>query len=288
MIKQFHPESTMHGVTAAILLKIIFWPFAIYLAYCIALYFLQRQILFPIRLMEAPPAPVVSSPGIEKHMLHMPFGQVEAWFIPPQGNQMRPAPAVIFAHGNGELIDFWPPFFLPLAKLGVGILLVEYPGYGRSAGRPSQETIRQTFAEAHGWLTSRADVAPGNIILMGRSLGGGAVCSIAASHESRAMILMSSFTGVRAFTSKYLLPPFFIRDPFDNLAVVATYAHPLLVIHGRNDQVVPYAHGRRLHQAAPNSEMITYESDHNDCPPDDGIFWRDVEQFLRKNHLLSD
>ncbi|MFZ5572966.1 MAG: alpha/beta hydrolase [Thermodesulfobacteriota bacterium] len=270
------------------LMKIIFWTSVLYLTYCFAVYFLQRQILFPIRMLEKPPAPVLSG-GIEQRKLSMPFGTVEAWFMPAEGNRTGPpAPAVLFAHGNGELIDYWPAFFTPLTQIGVGVLLVEYPGYGRSEGTPSQETIRETFAVAHEWLLSRPDVDRNRIILMGRSLGGGAVCSIAGSHDSCAMILMSAFTGVRAYTSKYLLPPFCIRDPFDNLTAVSKYSHPLLVVHGRNDQVVPYSHGRRLHQAAITAELITYESDHNDCPPDARIFWRDVEKFLYRHDILPD
>jgi hypothetical protein len=267
------------------LIKILVGAVCIYAAYCALLFFAQRQVLFPRYMIPTPAALDLKAMGIEPLWLETSFGRVEAWYLPPKPAG-KPSPAVIFGHGNGELIDYWPNELRRFAAMGVGLLLVEYPGYGRSAGSPSQAGISETFTLAYDVLAARKDVDPGRILLFGRSLGGGAVCDLALRRPSAALILMSAFTSVSAFAVRYLAPAFMIRDPFDNLAAVRQYPGPVLVVHGSFDEVVPFSHGRELHAAARNGKMIVYEAGHNDCPPDWEVFWRDVEGFLRAAGVL--
>ncbi|MBE9545441.1 MAG: alpha/beta hydrolase [Proteobacteria bacterium] len=270
------------------LLKYILWPVILYLAYCGFLFLLQRQIMFPRYQI---PQPAQSEPkigGLEKIWLAIDGGTVEAWFLPPLDPQMKtPAPAVIFGHGNGELIDFWPQELERFTRLGIAVLLVEYPGYGRSAGKPSEKSITRTFVAAYDTLTSRQDIDPARIIFFGRSMGGGAVCALARHRPSATLILMSTFTSAKSLAKKFLLPPFLVRDPFDNLAVVKNYPDPVLIIHGRHDSIIPFSHGKALHEAAQQGEMIAYNAGHNDCPPDWNVFWQDVEGFLLENNIIA-
>jgi hypothetical protein len=256
----------------------------IYAAYCALLFFVQRQVLFPRYMIPTPPPPHFQAQRIEPWWLETSFGKVEAWYLPPAAAE-KPAPAVIFGHGNGELIDYWPNELGRFSEMGIGLLLVEYPGYGRSAGSPSQGSIAETFTLAYDRLAARADVDPSRIVLFGRSLGGGALCDLALKRPSAALILMSCFKSVSAFAVRYLAPAFLIRDPFDNLSAVRQYKGPVLVIHGNSDEVVPFGHGQALHTAAQNGKMIVYEAGHNDCPPDWAVFWRDIEEFLRANGI---
>ena len=253
----------------------------IYVGYCCFLFLMQRQMMFPRGLIPTPPDSAQKIPGLERIWLDTGFGKVETWFLAPAFDTFRdPAPAVIFAHGNGELIDFWPDELKTFTKFGMGLLLVEYPGYGRSAGKPSQESITQIFIAAYDMLAKRKDTDPSRIVLFGRSLGGGAVCALAAKRPSKALILMSAFTSVRSFAIRYLVPKFLVRDPFENLAMVQNYKGPVLILHGKQDNIIPYSHGLKLHQAAPHSKFISYDAGHNDCPPDWRIFWKDIESFL--------
>jgi fermentation-respiration switch protein FrsA (DUF1100 family) len=270
------------------ILKTISWLILLYAGYCGFLFIMQRQILFPRNII---PKHLQTDPniaGLEKIRLNVGFGEVEAWFIPPAaGRSAAPAPAVIFGHGNGELIDFWPESLGGFARLGIALLLVEYPGYGASAGSPSQDSITQIFVAAYDDLASRKDIDPGRIVFFGRSLGGGAVCALARKRPAAALILMSTFTGVSAFAKRYLVPAFIVRDPFDNLAVLNSYPGPVLIIHGRYDEVIPFSHGTRLYKAAKNSKMISYDAGHNDCPPDWTIFWNDVANFLHGTGIIN-
>jgi len=270
-----------------IMLKIVTGSLFIYLAYCGLLFLMQRQIMFPRGLIEVPQEnPDI--PGLEQIWVDTGFGKIETWFLAPSGNRgSEPVPAVIFAHGNGELIDFWPQDLKNFNRIGIGVLLVEYPGYGRSEGSPSQASVAETFLAAYDALVARPDVDASRIILFGRSLGGGAVCLLAAQRPSAALILMSAFTSARSFATKYLAPKFLVRDPFDNLMAVKAYPGPVLVMHGKFDEVVPYRHGVSLHQAARHGKLITYQSGHNDCPPIWDVFWQDVESFLREIGVLQ-
>ncbi|WP_245795234.1 alpha/beta hydrolase [Desulfacinum infernum] len=210
------------------------------------------------------------------------FGRVEAWFLPsrrpgPDGK----SPLIVYAHGNGEVIDIWPSVLEPLAHRGLSVLLVEYPGYGRSEGKPSQKSITESFVAAYDRVAGRPDVDSERIFLWGRSIGGGAVCALAAQRPSAGLLLMSTFTSLRPFARRYLAPSFLVRDPFDNLDVVRRYPNPVLVVHGRNDTVIPYRHGVDLARNAPNARLITYDCDHNDCPPRWPPFFRILEDFVR-------
>jgi len=270
------------------LMKYISWLLLLYIGYCGLLYFFQRQILFPRRLVPQTLKSDQPVAGLQKRWLNTEFGKVEAWFLPPaSGLPAGPAPAVIFGHGNGETIDFWPENLEGFTRLGIALLLVEYPGYGSSAGSPSQDSIAQTFVAAYDDLVARKDVDPFRIILFGRSLGGGAVCALAQRRSSAALILMSTFTSVRSFAKQFLLPSFLVRDPFDNLSVIQKYPGPVLILHGRHDEVIPFTHGQKLHKTAQNGKMIAYEAGHNDCPPDWKVFWRDVEDFLHDIDLIQ-
>lgn len=266
-------------------LKLLGVGLALYAGYCALLFLIQRQVVFPRHLIATP---LGGSPpvGVERVALPLAAGEVEAWYIVAAPNA-RPGPAIVFGHGNGELIDDWAGPWQPLARRGIGVLLVEYPGYGRSRGRPSQASVTRAFVAAHDWLASRPEVDRTRIVGVGRSLGGGAVCQLAQRRPLAALVLMSTFTSARALAGRFLAPGFLVRDPFDNLAVVRRFDGPVLVVHGRHDDIIPPAHGERLAAAAAQGRRITYACRHNDCPPDWDRFVQELHTFLRAAGMMS-
>ncbi len=256
-----------------------------YVAWCGFLFLMQRQMMFPRHMVERPSGIEYGKISIEKIWIATGRKKVEAWFLPPVSGKGK-RPVVIFGHGNAELIDFWPQSLEPFTRLGIGVLLVEFPGYGRSGGSPSQNSITDTFVAAYDRIKNHDDVDPGKIILFGRSIGGGGICALSKKRPSAAMILMSCFTGTKSFAGKYFVPSFLVRDPFDNESAVRSYENPVLVIHGKYDEIIPWSHGNALHRAASQSSFVTYGSGHNDCPPDWNIFWRDMKTFLDGTGLI--
>jgi hypothetical protein len=259
-----------------------------YAAYCTLVFAFQRQIIFPRSQIGYAPVALPDNLPIEKIWLTIPGASVETWFIPPPGSPANgPRPALIFAHGNAERIDLCTGELMPFTALGIGVLLVEYPGYGQSSGTPSQKSITAAFLAAYDMLTARRDVDPSKIVFYGRSLGGGAVCALAAERPAAALILASTFTGIRAMASRYLVPGFMVRDPFDNLMVVRNFGGPVLIIHGRRDDIIPFHHGATLQKAARRATLLAYDCGHNDCPPDAERFWRDIATFLRAAGIIA-
>lgn len=258
--------------------------YAIYVAYFFAV---QRSILFPRHLIAGSdrPAPVVA--GLDRFWLNTSRSKAEAWYLPPTtASATGPAPLMIITHGNAERIDDWVAPVASLRRMGVGVLLVEYPGYGRSQGFPSQPTITETLVAAYDRIIRHPQVDPNAIVLFGRSVGGGAAAALAMERPSAALILFSSFTSVRALAASYGLPGFAVRDPFDVLAVVRSYPNPVLVLHGRHDRTIPYSHGVALHAAAANGALISYECGHNDCIRDWESFWEELRPFLTRAGVL--
>lgn len=270
------------------LAKFASWTLFIYLGYCCLLFLLQRQILFPRGQIDASLFANKDIRGIEKIWIDTSSGKVETWFLPPAPETVSgPAPVVIFAHGNAELIDFCYDELKAYTRFGMGVLLIEYPGYGRSEGKPSQKSITETFVTAYDVLVSRSDIDSSRVVLYGRSLGGGAVCALAAQRPSAALILMSTFTSVRSFAKRHFVPGFMVRDPFDNLSVIRDYSGPVLIFHGKYDELIPYKHGVSLSQACQRGKFISYGCAHNDCPPNWDDFWQEIEIFLRKAEIIG-
>jgi pimeloyl-ACP methyl ester carboxylesterase len=263
------------------------WALLIYGVYCAFMYVVQRHMIFPRSMMPAAPRVTPDIPGVEKLWVKTDTGEVEAWFLTPKKNVSNvPAPVLIFGHGNAELIDFLPGEFRKLREAGMGILLVEFPGYGRSPGAPSQAGIKSAFIAAYDAIVARQDVDAGRVAVFGRSLGGGAVCDLAAERPTAALILMSTFTSVRSMAIKYLAPGFMVRDPFENIEVVKAYQGPVLVIHCENDEIIPYSHGAKLSKAARNGRMLTYPGDHNNCPPSWNELMEEIVGFLTAAGVL--
>ena len=244
---------------------------------------MQRRILFPRHML--PPA---GRPPIEAETLWISTssGQVEAWLLPPQdADSPGPHPALIVAHGNAQLIDDWPEIVRGARAYGLQVLLVEFPGYGRSAGSPAERSITEAFSAAYDTLCQRDDVDRDRILALGWSVGVGAACALAREREIAALLLISGFTSTGAVARGMLVPSFLVRDRFDNLKVLRQFDGPVLVAHGRFDRTIGYRHGLRLSRAARRGELLTYESGHNDCPPNWDLFWRDAESFLGKLEL---
>jgi fermentation-respiration switch protein FrsA (DUF1100 family) len=243
-------------------------------------FLLQRTVMFP-----RPPLPAARAADGRGDVEILRIGEqggVEAWYLGPTGAS-GPGPVLIFAHGNGELIDYWVDAFDEARGSGLGVLLVEYPGYGRSAGRPTEESIARTMVSAFDAIRDRPDVDPERIVGWGRSLGGGAVSALAAARPLAALVLESTFTSVRPLVRRYGLIGPLVRDPFDNLSVVEDFEGPVLVIHGERDTIIPASHGKQLARGASRSELVLKNCGHNDCPHP----WPEVRALLAVEGLLS-
>jgi len=254
-----------------------------------ALYFgvvlgLQRPVTYP-----RPPRPAVppTLPAGAEQVWLGPNRDWEAWLLRPAAGA-RPSPAgagpvplIIYAHGNGELIDHWAAPFAAMTDAGVAVLLVEYPGYGRSGGRPSRDSISAAIIAAFDFASGRPDIDARRIAAYGRSLGGAAACELAAARPVAALILESTFTRM-ADLMPWFVPRALVLDPFDSVAVISAGAPPALVLHGVRDRVIPYAHGETLARAA-GTQPVALPCGHNGCPRQ----WELILDFLRSHEVIE-
>ena len=248
---------------------------------------LQRAMLFPRDLVRPVPA-VLRTPGLERWWLETSEGRVEAFFLPGDGvDADHPGPAVLFTHGNAELIDLWPQPLAPYRRMGVSLVLAEYPGYGRSEGTPSEASITETLRALHARIMEEPSVDPTRLVHHGRSLGGGAIGTLLRDHPPRALVLESTFTSVPDVAAGMHVPRFLIVDRFETLDAIGAYDGPLLVFHGTRDSVIPVSHGRRLAAAHPSAELVIYDCGHNDLPPPGSDYWPRIERFLQDAGVIT-
>jgi fermentation-respiration switch protein FrsA (DUF1100 family) len=240
-------------------------------------------------MAQAAPKGVATYPNIESEFLKTDEGDVETWFIRGNGATVgNPQPAIIFFHGNGETIDYIPDSLTPYRAMGFSVLLVEYRGYGRSAGKPSQAKLTADAVNAYALLTAKPEVDAAKIIYHGRSIGGAVACQLALQHPPAAMILQSPFTSMKSMAAKFFLPGFLVSDPFDNKAVLKSLDRPVLICHGTDDTIIPIAHGKALADIAMNATFIEYENaGHNDFPIESARYWNDIKAFLADAGVLE-
>jgi fermentation-respiration switch protein FrsA (DUF1100 family) len=249
------------------------------MAYWALLFFAQRSMLFPRPpVAGAPPRPAHA----QQVWLTTSFGRVEAWFLPPAATPDRPAPLLLFTHGNGELIDYWPEEFEPARERGIGVLLVEYPGYGRSDGAPSENSITEGVIAAYDWAQQQPHIDKSRIIPYGRSLGGGAAAIVSKARAVPVLIFESTFSSVAAFASGYGAPRFLLRDRFDSVAAIASFKGPILILHGDRDDLVAPSHARVLAAASNNATLTFLPCGHNDCRRP----WAEVLAFLAAARVI--
>ncbi len=254
---------------------------AVVLLIATAMYFgavlgLQRPATYP--RPPRPAAPAALPAGTQQVWLG-PNRDLEAWLLRPAVGT-PPFPALIYTHGNGELIDHWVAPFSPMTDAGVAVLLVEYPGYGRSGGRPNRTSITAGIIAAFDYASRHPEIDARRIVAYGRSLGGAAACALAAERPVGALILESTFTSMADLIPR-LVPRALVLDPFDSQAVLAAGAPPVLVLHGARDRIIPFSHAEALARTA-GTEPIPLPCGHNDCPRQ----WPLILRFLRRHAIV--
>jgi fermentation-respiration switch protein FrsA (DUF1100 family) len=216
------------------------------------------------------------------------FGQVQGVLLRArqQPDDIGHAPAAIYFHGNAEFVDQNIMLLEPLAAMGMHVLLVEYPGYAGTDGRPSRASLDEAALKAYDWLAARPDVDPSRIVVIGRSIGSGPAVALAGQRPLRAVVLLAAFSSVADFAHRMGAPALLVRDRYDNLAL-RDYDGPILMFHGRGDGVIPYRHSEYLLEAAPDATLVPMECGHNDCPFFEPAFMERLRQFLADNGVLT-
>jgi fermentation-respiration switch protein FrsA (DUF1100 family) len=170
---------------------------------------------------------------------------------------------ILFSHGNAEDLGTVVPFVSQFHELGYSVLMYDYRGYGTSEGTPSVARAKEDVTAAYRWLTEKKGIDPKTIIAQGRSVGGGPSTWLAANHEVGGLVIESTFVSTFRVKTRW---PLFPWDKFNNLKSMANVTCPVLIMHGRNDEIIPFWHGEKLYEAIPGKKMKLWIDDgmHND------------------------
>ena len=199
-------------------------------------------------------------------------------------NHPKPVAVALWMHGNaGNVSHRVDSLRLLSERHGMAALVFDYRGYGKSEGKPDEKGILEDARAARAWLANRMGVAESEIVLMGRSLGGGVAVDLAAKDGARGLVLASTFTSLPD-AGKAQLPwvptSLLMTQRLDSLSKIGDYTGPLLQSHGDADKVIPYELGQQLFAAAnePKQFVTIKGGGHND--PQSEEYRRALDRFL--------
>ncbi|CAN0523737.1 unnamed protein product [Ectocarpus sp. 12 AP-2014] len=213
---------------------------------------------------------------------------LHAWWIP------APAPraSLLFFHGNAGNISHRLESIAQFQRLGLSVLIVDYRGYGRSEGRPSESGTAMDARAAWYWLRDEAEQEANEIIVFGRSLGAAVAAELAAHLEEQqttpaAVILESPFRSVPELAQQlypFLPARWLARINYPVETYVARISVPLLVIHSRDDEIIPFAEGEAVYRVAQEpKQMLELQGGHNTgFLNSEPVYSAGINSFLRE------
>jgi len=203
------------------------------------------------------------SPGEDISLTAADGVRLHAWYAAEPAARL----SILWFHGNAGNLEDRRGMFRSLRQLPANVLVVDYRGYGKSEGKPSEAGLYLDARAAWDWLSARTP--PGRIVILGKSLGSGPACELASRVPCGGLVVQSAFTSApdMAWRVVPLFPArWFMRTKFDNLSKVPGIACPKLFIHSRDDEVIPFRMGERLYAAAsePREHAWFDGAGHND------------------------
>ena len=207
----------------------------------------EQRILFqPSRLLRAEPSDF-GLPAEELWVTTRDGVVLHGWWINSSSEAV-----VVWYHGNaGNIADRLDNARWFVDTLDVGIVLVDYRGYGQSDGTPSEAGVYLDGLAIYDEVRQRG-VGADDVVLFGRSLGAAVALEVASERSARAVVLEAAFSSVPALARSHywFVPRAAVRTRMDNVSKIGALDLPMLLLHGDRDAVVPLDHARRLRAAA--------------------------------------
>lgn len=245
-------------------------------------FLVSRALFYPEKRIEFTPASInlkyedvffKASDGVELH----------GWFVPAE----EPFATVIYCHGNAGNISHRIEIAKMFNQINTNFFIFDYRGFGLSKGSPSEKGTYLDAQAAYDYLFSRKDVDPQKVVIFGKSLGGPIAIDLATKVRAAALISESSFTSTKDMARAIYpnLPLWlFMRQRYDAYSKIDKVNIPKLIIHSRNDEIVPFSQGQKLfNKAHQPKEFYIMKGGHNDA------FYiyneecmQKIEEFLRK------
>jgi uncharacterized protein len=229
-----------------------------------ALFFFQTALIFPAtKNIYRTPLSTPFNWQYEDIFLSVGLEKTHCWYIPLEGAHRT----VLFSHGNaGNIADRLESIQL-LRELGFSVFAYDYGGYGLSSGKASENRIYSDIEAVWDYLTKIKHIAPQQIIIFGRSLGGAATAHLASRIMPAAVILESTFCSIPDVVRDMSFGTFLahgIQHHFPSLKRISLIRSPILIIHSPDDTMIPFKHGTTLFETANNPKMfLEIHGEHN-------------------------
>ncbi len=204
---------------------------------------------------------------------------LHGWFIAGRAPRV-----LLFFHGNAGNISHRLDSIRQFRNLELSVFIIDYRGYGQSEGRTTESGIYRDADAAWRYLTETRGVRPGDVVIFGRSLGGSVAARLAAQQHPLALIVESSFTSVPDIAQElypWLPARWLSRLSHATRDYVRDVQCPVLVVHSRDDEIIPFHHGQAIFAAAPEPRtLLTLRGSHNDAYLRDEAYIEGVWAFL--------
>jgi fermentation-respiration switch protein FrsA (DUF1100 family) len=238
----------------------------IYVFLAALLFLFQNRMVFladlPGRTLEATPRDI--GLAYEEISIATSDGlQIHGWFVPAESAKAT----VLFLHGNAGNISHRLDSIRIFHELGLDTLIIDYRGYGQSEGKPGEQGTYLDAQAAWDYLVGHRGVAPEHIVIFGRSLGGAVASRLAVENTAGAVIIESCFSSALDMARR--LYPFMPARLITRLKYpvrdhVSQINSPLLVVHSRNDEIIPFSMSQVIFEAAAEPKtMLELSGDHN-------------------------
>jgi len=261
-----------------ILLKIFLYGVAVYAVFGFTVLLFQKQLTYHPRPLAAGRQTALSSYNWLREVRFESSDGTKlhgVWAAPPEDGVV-----VILSHGNSGNLSGRIPLVEKLRDLGLGVFLYDYRGFGASEGEPDEQGLYRDSEAAWEWVRSKGGIEPEKVVSYGRSLGAAVALHLALTRDVAGVVLEAPFTSIRDMAGEVI--PFFpagpfLRESYDNLEAVRALTHPVLIIVGEEDTVVPPWMGKTLFEAAsePKRLLLIPGGGHTDAP------WVAAEAYTR-------
>ncbi len=269
------------------MLRLLVYAVIIYTVIVAVVWLMQDRLLYlpnmPTRELQASPA----DRGWEYESVNLETEdgtRIHGWWLP----QPAARGTLIFFHGNAGNISHRLESLAIFRALDLSVLIIDYRGYGQSEGRPSEAGLRQDARAAWRHVWEERGIEAERIVLFGRSLGSAVASELALEHRPGVLILESPFRSVPRMAQDvypFLPARWLARMDFDNEAHVREITVPTLVVHSRDDEIIPFSHGEAVYEAAAGpKDLLILRGGHNTAFMDSRRHYMDgLERFLSEH-----
>lgn len=265
------------------MLKFILVIVTCYALFVAVVYFMQSRMLYlpevPGRTLTLTPADV----GMDYHDVYLDTSdgvRLHGWFVGEQSSRV-----LLFFHGNAGNISHRLDSIRQIRSLGLSVFIIDYRGYGQSEGRPTEKGLYRDADAAWQFLTGDRSKSASEIVVFGRSLGASVASRLAGQHQPLALIVESSFTSVPDIAQElypWLPVRWLSRLSHATRDYVREVHCPVLVIHSRDDEIIPFHHGEAIFTSANEPRtLLGIRGTHNDgFLQDERAYIQGLETFL--------